>query len=166
MRAAFVGLLALIACAIGAESAVAKPSGTPPIGDGSGGFALTQIGTFDEPIGVNDAPGEKNRRLLFVPQQNGRIIVLRNGLPQARPFVDFSSQVQNAGEQGFLGMAFHPDYETNRRFYVYFTNRQGDEELVEYRRSRRSRVRANPATERLVLYIPHPDFGNHNGGTL
>jgi hypothetical protein len=162
VRAAVAGL-AILATAIAAQPASAA---VPPVGDGNGGFALTQIGNFTEPVGINQAPGKRNRRLLFVPQQNGRIVVLRNGAPLAQPFLDISSQVQDSGEQGMLSMAFHPGYESNRRFYVYFTNPLGDEELVEFKRAKGSRVVANPASERLVLYIPHPTFGNHNGGTL
>src|SRR5688500_6571174 len=91
---------------LGLGLALVLPAGAmaavPPTGEGSGGFGLTQIGTFDEPVEIVDAPGKKNRKLLFVPEQAGRIVVLRNGVPQPRPFLDISSQVMNAGEQGFL----------------------------------------------------------------
>jgi glucose/arabinose dehydrogenase len=138
----------------------------PPVGDGTGGFSLTQIGSFDEPTAIVDAPGKKNRKLLFVAEQDGRIIVLRGGVPQPRPFLDISDRVSNIGEQGFLSVAFHPDYERNRRFYVYYTNLNGDNEVVEFKRAKRSRIRAVEATARLVLYLSHPTFGNHNGGDL
>jgi len=138
----------------------------PPTGEGTGGFGLTQIGSFDEPVEIVDAPGRKNRKLLFVPEQGGRIIVLRNGVPQPKPFLDISSRVMNAGEQGFLSIAFHPRYERNRRLYVYFTNLAGDNQVVEYKRSKRSRLIANPGTARQILYLAHPLFGNHNGGQL
>jgi glucose/sorbosone dehydrogenase len=138
----------------------------PPTGDGSGGFGLTQIGSFNEPVEIVDAPGKKNRKLLFIPEQGGRIVVIRKGVVQARPFLDISSQVMNSGEQGLLSIAFHPRYEMNRRFYVYFTNPAGDNQVVEFKRSKRSRLVANPATARRVLSISHPTFGNHNGGQL
>jgi hypothetical protein len=158
----------LLALTLGAV--VVFPQGAaaalPPIGDGSGGFGLTQIGSFNEPVEIVDAPGKKNKKLLFVPEQAGRIVVLRNGVPQGRPFLDISSRVMNAGEQGFLSVAFHPRYERNRRFYVYFTNLAGDNEVVEFKRSKRSRLFANPGTARRVLYLAHPTFGNHNGGQL
>jgi glucose/arabinose dehydrogenase len=154
--------LATVALAIAASPAPALP----PTGDGDGGFRLNQIGTFAEPTQIIDAPGKKDRKLLFVVEQGGRVIVLRNGVPQPRPFLDIGSLVLNAGEQGMLSAAFHPQYEKNRRFYVYFTNTQGDNQVVEFKRSKRSRLRANPASGRLVLHIPHPTFGNHNGGQL
>ena len=155
--------LALATAALVPQGAAAA---LPPTGDGSAGFGLTPIGSFNEPVEIVDAPGKKNRKLLFVPEQAGRIVVLRNGAPQAQPFLDISSQVMNAGEQGFLSVAFHPRYEKNRRFYVYFTNLVGDNEVVEFKRSKRSRLVAKPATARRVLYLAHPTFGNHNGGQL
>jgi Glucose / Sorbosone dehydrogenase len=140
--------------------------GAPPVGEGTGGFSLAEIGSFDEPTAIVDAPGKKNRKLLFVTEQDGRIIVLRNGVPQPRPFLDITDRVANIGEQGLLSVVFHPDYERNRRFYVYFTNLNGDNEVVEFKRAKRSRTRAVEGTARLVLYLSHPTFGNHNGGDL
>jgi glucose/arabinose dehydrogenase len=160
--------ISLLALAAGAAALApqAAAAALPPTGDGGGGFRLTSIGSFNEPVEIVDAPGKKNRKLLFVPEQAGRIVVLRNGAPQARPFLDISSQVMSGGEEGFLSVAFHPRYERNRRFYVYFTNLAGDNEVVEFKRSKRSRLVANPASARRVLYLAHPTFGNHNGGQL
>jgi hypothetical protein len=138
----------------------------PPVGDGNGGFSLTPIGSFDEPTDTVQAPGKKNRKLLFIVEQDGRIQVLRKGVLQPRPFLDISGRVMNVGEQGLLSVAFHPRYERNRRFYVYYTNPNGDNEVVEFKRSKRSRLRASAASARLVLYLSHPTFGNHNGGDL
>jgi glucose/arabinose dehydrogenase len=153
--------------AAGALALLAAPAaGAPPLGDGIGGFSLTQIGSFDEPTAIVDAPGKKNRKLLFVAEQDGRIIVLRGGVPQPRPFLDISARVMNAGEQGLLSVVFHPDYERNRRFYVYYTDLSGNNNVVEFKRSKRSRLRALPGSARLVLHLPHPTFGNHNGGDL
>jgi hypothetical protein len=60
-------------------------SALPPVGDGSGGFSLTPVGSFDEPTDIVQAPGKKNRKLLFVVEQDGRIRVLRKGVPQRAP---------------------------------------------------------------------------------
>jgi glucose/arabinose dehydrogenase len=163
-------LLALVAigaiAAATAMSAAPVTAATPPVGDGNGGFSLTPIGSFDEPTDIVTAPGKKNRKLLFVAEQAGRIVVLRNGVPLARPFLDIRERVTNGGEEGFLSIAFHPQYERNRRFYVYYTNRQGDNQVVEFKRAKRSRLFANPASARSVLYLSHPEFANHNGGQL
>jgi glucose/arabinose dehydrogenase len=141
-------------------------SALPPVGDGGGGFSLTPVGSFDEPTDIVQAPGKKNRKLLFVVEQNGRVQVLRKGVPQPRPFLDISDRVMSSGEQGLLSVAFHPRYERNRRLYVYYTNLKGDNEVVEFKRAKRSRVRATSDSARLVLYLAHPSFGNHNGGDL
>jgi glucose/arabinose dehydrogenase len=156
--------LALLGC-LAAMPATAAAA-VPPTGDGIVGFRLTEIGQFDEPTQIVHAPGRKNRKLLFVVEQGGRVIALRNGVPQPRPFLDISDRVLNAGEQGMLSLAFHPRYERNRRLYLYFTDLQGDNEVVEFRRGKRSRLRANPASAREVLHLSHPTFGNHNGGQL
>jgi Glucose / Sorbosone dehydrogenase len=158
--------LSISLAAAGALGVLLTPAAhaLPPVGDGNGGFSLTPIGSFDEPTDIVQAPGKKNRKLLFVVEQDGRIQVLRKGVPQ--PFVDISGRVMNAGEQGLLSIAFHPRYERNRRFYVYYTNPNGDNEVVEFKRSKRSRLRASAASARLVLYLSHPTFGNHNGGDL
>jgi glucose/arabinose dehydrogenase len=160
--------ISLLVFALGVAALLpqAAAAASPPTGDGSGGFGLTQVGSFDTPTDIVDAPGKKNRKLLFVAEQAGRIVVLRKGVPQARPFLDISSQVMNGGEEGFLSIAFHPRYERNRRFYVYFTNLAGDNQVVEFKRSKRSRLVANPGSARPVLYLAHPNFGNHNGGQL
>ena len=73
-------------------------------------------------------------------------MVVRNGRKLAQPFLDISSQVTSGGEQGLLSMAFAPDYASSGRFYVYFTDNDGDQRVVEYRRGerrpRRRRLRA------------------------
>ena len=167
MSASHIRTLAgVVALGLVAAIPATAPAATPPVGDGVGGFRLTQIGSFNEPTQIVQAPGRKNHKLLFLVEQGGRVIVLRNGVPQSRPFLDISERVLNSGEQGMLSLAFHPRYEQNRRLYVYFTDRQADNELVEFRRAKRSRVHANPRTARVVLHLSHPNFGNHNGGQL
>ena len=82
----------------------------------------------------------------FVVEQGGRIMVVRDGRKLGTPFLDISSQVTSGGEQGLLSMAFAPDYASSGRFYVYFTDSDGDQRVVEYRRAsaepRRRRLRA------------------------
>jgi glucose/arabinose dehydrogenase len=130
---------------------------------------LSQIGSFQEPTYVDDAPGKKNRKLLFVTQKAGLVIALRNGVPLPAPFLDISDLVSapRGSEQGLFSIAFHPEYERNRLFYVFFTDRNGDNVLYEFRRRRKSRVQALRSSGRQVLLIPHPDdASNHNGGQI
>jgi glucose/arabinose dehydrogenase len=128
---------------------------------------LSQIGTFDQPVHVEDAPGKKNRHLLFVVEKPGRVIVLRNGAPKI--FLDLTDLVlgPEPTEQGLLSIAFHPEYERNRLFYVYLTEKSGDNAIYEFKRAKKSRVRGLRFSARRVLHIPHPDLAsNHNGGQL
>jgi glucose/arabinose dehydrogenase len=147
---------------------------TPPsasAGEGgaaSGGAAaqrlrLKRIGRFDGPLYVTSPPGD--RRRTFVVEQAGRIRVMVNGKRARRPFLDISGLVKSGGEQGLLSMAFAPDYARTRRFYVDFTDRNGDTRVQELRRSRRSPNRAIRSSRRQVLFVDQP-FDNHNGGLL
>jgi glucose/arabinose dehydrogenase len=92
---------------------------------------LTRIGTFDAPLYVTQPPGDRSR--LFVVQQGGKIVVVRRGHALRTPFLDVTSKIVSGGEQGLLGLAFAPDYARSRRFYVFYTDVNGDERLVEYR---------------------------------
>lgn len=120
-----------------------------------------RVARFDQPVEVKTAPGFP--RLLFVVEQRGTVRVLSGGRKVARPFLDLRSQVNYGGEEGLLSIAFPPDYRESRRFYVYFTNRDGDIEIDEYRRS--GPLRAAAGSRRVVLRIPHP-YSNHNGGQM
>jgi glucose/arabinose dehydrogenase len=105
-------------------------------------------------------------RRLFIVEQAGTVRVMPVDGGATSLFLDIRSRVRSGGEQGLLGLAFHPSYSSNRRFFVYYT-RAADGAIViaEYAASP-----ANPqvadATERVLLTIPHPSFSNHNGGMV
>ena len=107
--------------------------------------------------------GDNNGRL-FIIEQTGRIRILRQGVVLSTPFLDLSAKVSKGSEQGLLGLAFHPDYGANRKFYVNYTNTAGDTVVAEYLRSTENASVANP-TGRTLLVIDQP-FSNHNGGML
>ncbi|HET9045364.1 MAG TPA: PQQ-dependent sugar dehydrogenase [Casimicrobiaceae bacterium] len=115
------------------------------------------------PVFVGHAGDGSNR--LFIVEQGGTLRVLQPGASSATTFLDIRSKVVAGGEQGLLGLAFHPLYRTNGRFFVYYT-RAGDGTLViaEYHVSADRDV-ADP-TETTLLTIPHPTNTNHNGGML
>src|SRR6476659_9077151 len=159
VRAAKVALVA----AIGAAALGTGLAGGPATA-GTTGLQLNQIGTFDAPVYIANAPGAKH--LLFVVEQPGRIEVLRRGHRVGHPFLDIRQRVLSGGERGLLSVAFAPNYRRSHRFYVYFTNRAGNNEVDEFRRSRRSSTRALASTRRRVLLIRHPIDANHNGGQL
>ena len=125
------------------------------------GVRLRRVGTFDSPVFVTAPPGDRARQ--FAVEQGGRVLVLRDGRRLDTPFLDISDQVTAGGEQGLLSLAFAPDYADSGRFYVYFTDRAGDQRIVEYRR--RSADRADAGSARLVLRMADSE-SNHNGGLL
>lgn len=127
------------------------------------GARLTQTATgFDRALLIT-APSGDDR--LFVVEQGGKIRIVRpDGTVASRPFLDVSSLVSGGGEQGLLGLAFHPRYATNGRFFVDYTNRAGATVVAEFRVSGDRDV-ANAASRRRLMLISQP-FENHNGGMV
>jgi glucose/arabinose dehydrogenase len=119
-------------------------------------------GGLASPLFVTGAGDGSGR--LFVVEQAGRIRVLAGGTLLAAPFLDIRSRIAAGGERGLLGLAFHPKYRTNGRFFVNFTDRNGTTVIAEYRRSTTDANRAS-RTERVLLRVPQP-YANHNGGML
>lgn len=101
---------------------------------------------------------------LFVVEQPGRIRVIDGGRLQADPFLDITDRVGCCGERGLLGLAFDPDFRSNERFFVSYTDRAGTSRIESFRAVDRSN-RADPTSGRLYLELDQP-FGNHNGGHL
>lgn len=164
-----VAAAGLAACGAGGGAKTAATGGTrsgpagaaPPAA--AMGLRLTRIGQFDRPDYLTVAPGDASR--LFVVEKGGRIRVVRGGRVLGTPFLDLSGRVSEGTEQGLLSVAFAPDYQRSRRFYVDYTDLQGNTRVVEYRRSARSANRADPGTARQVLFQRQPE-ANHNGGLL
>jgi glucose/arabinose dehydrogenase len=129
-----------------------------------GGLRLARIGGFQAPVYVADAPGAA--KLLFVVEQQGEIRVLRQGRTLKRPFLNIRDRVLYGGEQGLLSVAFDPGYAHNRRFFVYYVNRDGNIEVDGFRRKRGSATRAEARSRRPLIEVPHPTNENHNGGQL
>jgi glucose/arabinose dehydrogenase len=121
---------------------------------------LVRVAQLTAPVYATAAPGEP--RNLYVVEQAGRILVLQGGKVRATPFLDIHRLVRSGGEQGLLSIAFDPAYAKTRRFFVDYTDRNGDTRVVEYRSNGRFAV---PSTARQVLFVK--DFApNHNGGQL
>ncbi len=116
---------------------------------------------FSDPVFVGAPRGQPGR--LYVVEQPGVIRLLINGKLRARPFLDIRSRVGSSGsEQGLLSMAFHPNYRNNHRFYVDYTDRNGDTRVVEFRSNGAVGL---PSTARQLLFVDQP-YANHNGGQL
>ena len=105
---------------------------------------------------------------LYAVGQNGVISVLSlAGEVQPLPFLDIDDRVLSGGEQGLLGLAFHPDFESNGRLFVNYTNNDGDTVVSEFSRSNDQPgiVLADVGSERILLAIDQP-YANHNGGMI
>jgi Ca2+-binding RTX toxin-like protein len=125
---------------------------------------LTNVGSGA--VFVTGAPGDDG--FVYAVRKDGgdNIIRINTTSGAQTTFLDIpDSEFSFGGERGVLGLAFHPDYETNGRFFVFLTNQSGDIEVREYARSGNPTV-ANPAVVQSIITIPHPTFGNHNGGSL
>lgn len=142
----------LLALSIGAAPAIAQPVTltTRLVTDG-----------LDMPLYLTTPPGDAR---LFVLEQTGRIRIVTDGEVAETPFLDLSASVSAGGEQGLLGLAFHPDYAENGRFFVNYTDTSGDTQVVAYQVSADPAV-ADPASATVLLSIDQP-FANHNGGWL
>src|SRR5438093_6279284 len=108
---------------------------------------------------IASTPAEPSR--LYVVEQVGRIKYIVNGRV-AGTFLDIRDRVVSGGEQGLLSVAFSPGYARNHRFYVNYTDKNGDTRVVEFR-SRNGR--GVKSTARQLLFVRQP-FANHNGGEL
>jgi len=103
---------------------------------------------------------------LFVVEQGGRIKILNtNGTVNTTPFLNIASLITSGGEQGLLGLAFHPDYPGNGYFYVNYTNTSGNTVIARYTVSSTDANVANASSAQILMTIPQP-ASNHNGGTL
>jgi glucose/arabinose dehydrogenase len=102
-------------------------------------------------------------------EKAGTIKLLRGSSIADTPFLDISDEVSERYEEmGLLGLAFHPDYANNGKFYVYYANLTGNSStrrLVEYKRSNDNPDLADPGSARPLLSFDHPE-DNHNGGNL
>lgn len=117
---------------------------------------------LNSPVQFVHAGDGTNR--VFIVQQPGNIRAYDASFNFLSVFVTVSD-VTFGGEQGLLSMAFHPDYENNGFFYVYYVNGDGNLELARYHVSSNPNI-ADAASKVVLITIPHPTFGNHNGGEL
>ncbi len=99
-------------------------------------------------------------------EQAGRIRILdRSGTLLEAPFLDIAHAVNSGDERGLLGLAFHPDFACNGRFFVDYTDLNGDTVVAEYRASGTDPDRARPEPVAQLLHMTQP-YPNHKGGNL
>jgi glucose/arabinose dehydrogenase len=115
---------------------------------------------FDSPLGVVNAGDGSDD--LFVVEQGGRIWRISKGEIDREPFLEIPDLIVAGGEQGLLGLAFHPDHGNNGLFYVNYTDTSGDTVIAEYHRNGNQ---ADAGSARILLHIDQP-YSNHNGGNV
>jgi glucose/arabinose dehydrogenase len=131
------------------------------------GYSWQEVtGGLDRPTGLVNAGDGSGR--LFIFEQPGRIIVLKDGAILPTPFLDLTEKVDCCGERGLLGLVFHPNYRENGFFYVDYTERTGNQNFTVIARfsvSTNDPNQADPGSELPMLRIEQP-FLNHKGGQL
>ncbi len=156
MRPVKISLFLLAICAaLGAITSFAN-------GEASrGDVRFQQIARgFDQPVYVAQPKSDPKR--LYVVERAGRIVTLYRG--KRSTFIDIRNRVESGyDEQGLLSVAFDPSYPRNHRFFVYYTNRNGDIEVDSFRSAG---GRVVMPTRRRLLVIPHRANDNHDGGQL
>ena len=127
---------------------------------------FTSLPEFSSPVLLLQAPGDAAR--WFVVEQGGTVRVFDNqpAVTASRSFVDISARVRAGGEQGLLGMAFHPGFPTDPRVYLSYTNAtSGLVSRISEFRSRDGGATLDPASEVILLTVAQPAT-NHNGGNI
>ena len=137
-----------------AASPSAGPTPTEPdLADAR--IRLVPVAELEQPVAMAVRAGD---RALYVAEKVGRVVALSTG-SEPRVVLDLTNRVSLGSEQGLLGLAFSPD---GHYLYVDFTDTEGDTHVAEFAFDDDG---ADPASERLVLFVEQP-FSNHNGGAL
>lgn len=159
MRYALIGLVAV---SVGCQDVSTHPPEPPSLGEPELGLVVVVASGLNQPLYLTHAnDGSKN---LYVLEKAGRIRLVENGVLREQPFLDITSKTSKGGEQGLLGLAFHPNYRNNGFFYVNYTNSSGDTIVARYTANLSSKV-ADPGSEQIVLTVDQP-YDNHNAGWL
>ncbi len=163
IHSALAGLASLLLCTSAAQAQV--PIKLEPFVTG-----------VNAPLAMVQPQGDDR---LFVIEQFGRVRIIRDGKLQAEPFLDIRNLIpplwSDFDERGLLGIAFHPDFKNNGRFYIAYSahlNFQGDlgkqfwwdhtNVVAEYQVSKDDPDAADPQSGRILTSMDWPQF-NHNG---
>jgi glucose/arabinose dehydrogenase len=150
--------------------AAASSQASPSAGPTGGGFDPSKVTVAlepvvdvpDGPLGVVDAGDGTGR--LFVATQAGRIWTVTNGRRADHPFLDVSGEITTGGERGLLGLAFHPKFPEDPRFFIDYTDGSGNTVVAQLEVTSPT-ADADPRSEKALLHVDQP-FPNHNGGSL
>jgi len=122
-------------------------------------------GGFASPTDIASIPGSSESRL-FVTERSGIIRSIDPSDRETEPqiFLDIQQKIQAGGEMGLLGLAFHPDYQTNGYLFVNYINKERATVVARYQVPEGSNT-VDSSTEKIILTLPQP-YENHNGGDL
>lgn len=159
-------LLVLVSSCGGTAGSASSP--LPPASTQVPPITLTTIAAgLNTPVDLQQPKDGSGR--LFVVEKAGTIRIVQNGTVQAVPFLDITEKVESlADEMGLLGLAFHPAYAQNQRFFVHYdrdVNGQLQSVISEFAASTSDAGRADPSSERILLTVNQP-FTNHKGGQM
>ncbi len=146
-------------CLIENESGLC--AGIAPV---AGTSMIAELVTDQIDLGTSLTAPPLDTRRLFVTEQPGLIRVIRDGTLLATPFLDISALVYQSTGTGLLGLAFHPDYKTNGRFFVHYADLAGNVILARYEVSPGDPDVADPSSGQILLTVP--GHLNHDGGQL
>ncbi len=146
------------------EPAEPAPAEEPAVSEDDVVLGLQEIVTgLSAPLYVASTSSEPER--IYIVEKQGTVRIFEGETLLEAPFLDIRDRVASDGfEQGLLSMAFDPEYETNRRFYVNYTDLSGNTAIVEFQANSEGTGIVDDAG-RLLLTVEQP-FGNHNGGQL
>lgn len=119
---------------------------------------------LNSPVDVVNAGDGTNR--LFIVNQGGTVRILSGGSLLPGNFLDIPDSISSGGERGLLSIAFHPNFATNRYFFVYYTNTAGNLRITRFQTQAGNPNAADESTGVVIMTIPHPTYSNHNGGKL
>ncbi len=160
MKPTAVFVCALAACA-------GNPPGGPPLPGETGNLELQPVASgLSSPLYLSAPAGDPR---LFIVEQAGRIRIVESGQLLAQAFLDIRDRVASGGEEGLLGVAFHPNYAGNGYFYVDYTHLNNARDtlytLIERYSVSPAPDSADSASHKVILRIVQP-YTNHNGGLV
>ena len=147
-----------------AAAAQDAPGARPASPESSVALGASEIlSGLSQPVQVTSAKDGSNR--MFVVEKTGKVVLIKNGVPLATPFLDLTRLVSTTGEQGLLSIAFRPGYATTPWVFAAYTALNGTLVVARFTAS-------SPGADQitsggaLILQVPHPTYTNHNGGQL
>ena len=150
-----------------AASVLVRALGLQPVPIASSPWRLTPVG-YGIDGGATDLQAPAGDDRAFFTTKPGMMHIIADGAVWPEPFLDLTHKVKSTGpEQGLLGLAFHPDYAANRKFFVFYTDLDGHSQVYQYQADPQNPDRADPATaRRIITFEQTSDLGFHLGGQL